>query len=224
VAAQAGFSVDEQRALLERFRSDTAEAVARGYSPDVVVHAFASTARECGIDASLIDPFFDSMAMDLDDADAPHDEYVWGSAEVVGLMCVRVFLARESRTAEELVIIEHGARELGAAFQDINFLRDLADDAALGRHYLGETLTPADKDAVVARVRRQLDAAARAVPHLPRDARAAVRCAHGLFAALVDRVDAATVAELLERRVRVPDALKAAIAVKALAVTAVERP
>ncbi|MGC4175235.1 phytoene/squalene synthase family protein [Demequina sp.] len=223
VAAQAGLSVAEQREVLARFRADTDEAVARGYSADVVIHAFACTARASGIGPDLTDPFFDSMAMDLEPGDAPHDAYVWGSAEVVGLMCLRVFLRDESPSVEQLRVMEHGARQLGAAFQDINFLRDLADDLDLGRHYLGERLTDADKDAWVARIRGQLADASLAIPLLPRDARAAVRTAQALFARLTDRVAATPASELYARRVRVADPVKAYLGVRALAATALER-
>jgi phytoene/squalene synthetase len=223
VAAQAGLSVDEQRAVLERFRADTKEAVARGYSADVVIHAFAQTARAAGIGEDLTDPFFDSMAMDLDSGDAPHDAYVWGSAEVVGLMCLRVFLRDERRTDRELATLERGARSLGAAFQDINFLRDLADDLERGRHYLGERLTDADRDAWVARIRSQLGDASLAIALLPRDARAAVRTAQSLFSRLVDRLAETPTADLYERRVRVSDATKVALAARAVALTAMER-
>lgn len=223
VAAQAGLSIDEQRAVLERFRADTAEGVARGYSSDVVIHAFAQTARAAGIGEDLTGPFFDSMAMDLDASDAPHDAYVWGSAEVVGLMCLRVFLRSERPGDEQRRTMEHGARQLGAAFQDINFLRDLAADEELGRHYLGARLSDADRDAWVARIRGQLADASLAIPLLPKDARAAVRTAQALFSRLTDRVAETPATALYERRVRVADATKALLAIRALAVTALER-
>jgi phytoene/squalene synthetase len=223
VAAQAGLSLEEQRAVLSRFRADTDEAVARGYSADVVIHAFARTARECGIGADLTGPFFDSMAMDLAAGEAEHDAYVWGSAEVVGLMCLRVFLRSERPGDEQLRILEHGARQLGAAFQDINFLRDLADDEQLGRHYLGERLTDADRDTWVTRIRAQLADATLAIPLLPRDARVAVRTAQALFARLADRIADTPGDELHERRIRVPNAVKVLLAARALVATALER-
>jgi len=223
VAAQAGLTIPEQRAVLERFRADTAEAVARGYSADVVIHAFAQTARACGIGEELTAPFFDSMAMDLDAPNPDHDAYVWGSAEVVGLMCLRVFLRAELRSADQLAVLDHGARQLGAAFQDINFLRDLAADETLGRHYLGTRLSDADRDLWVARIRVQLADAALAIPLLPKDARAAVRTAHALFTRLADRIAATPASELYERRIRVPGAIKVGIAARARAKTALER-
>ncbi|MES1170759.1 MAG: squalene/phytoene synthase family protein, partial [Actinomycetota bacterium] len=139
VAQEAGLSLSEQRGALERFRAETDRAVACGYSADVIVHAFACTAKDSGIGTDLTAPFFDSMAMDLAPrAATEHDAYVYGSAQVVGLMCLRVFIRDEEPDARRLEILENGARQLGAAFQDINFLRDLRADTDMGRNYLGD--------------------------------------------------------------------------------------
>lgn len=228
VAAQAGLTRDQQRQALDRFEEETERALETGYSADVVVHSFAQTARTAGIGADLTRPFFASMRMDLDSAEGPatyarseHDEYVYGSAAVVGLMCLRVFVRDEARTSEQLRVLERGARRLGEAFQDINFLRDLADDAALGRNYLGENerLSEDAKRQWVLTCRGALADAAAALPLLPRDARAAVRCAHDLFASLLDRIERASVEELYARRVRVPDSLKALIVARAVVAT-----
>jgi hypothetical protein len=137
-----------------------------GYSSDLVLHAFARTARASAIGEELTQPFFDSMRADLGSADAApgglvydaaaHEKYVYGSAEVVGLMCLQVFLRESSPSDEELAVLRRGACRLGAAFQNVNFLRDLADDTdRLGRSYLGETgrLTDDDRDAWVQTVR-----------------------------------------------------------------------
>ena len=235
VATEAGLSLEEQGVALDRFVAQTHRAVASGYSSDLVIHAFSRTARAAGIDATLIDPFFDSMRADLlnaaqdgtaaFDADA-HDTYVHGSAEVVGLMCLRVFIRDEQHGADEITRLEHGASQLGAAFQDVNFLRDLADDTSrLGRAYLGtsDRLTAADRDECLTRIRRQLEDAQAAVPLLPRDARAAVRSAADLFSALADRIEVTSVDDLYRRRVRVSDATKAAIIARAVGRTVRER-
>ncbi|MGK0721914.1 phytoene/squalene synthase family protein [Leucobacter sp. W1478] len=270
VAAEAGLTVAEQAETLERYVADTHRAMVVGYSSDLVIHAFARTARAAGIDESLTQPFFDSMRADLgegggaaevqagggafsgpepatkpDSQPAPdaqpgaqqrpaqlvydteaHARYVHGSAEVVGLMCLRVFLRGRSITAEERDRLESGARQLGAAFQNINFLRDLADDTdRLGRSYLSvdESLSDADRDAWVRTVRAQLDDARAVIPLLPKDARAAVRSALALFAALTDRVERTPAANLYRTRVRVPDPVKAGLAARALISTWMER-
>lgn len=227
VAEQAGLTLDEQRESLERYVDETHRAMRTGYSPDLVIHAFARTARECDIDTSLTKPFFNSMRADLADqagettvfSTEEHAEYVHGSAEVVGLMCVRVFVRGLTFSDDERARLEYGARQLGAAFQNVNFLRDLADDTErLGRSYLGaeHRLTDSDRDRWVSDVREQLADAAAVFPLLPLDARAAVRSAHALFAELTNRVAHTPTAELYRRRVRVPDPVKLRLTSRAL--------
>lgn len=233
VAAEAGLDVSAQSAALDSYIAETHRSMRSGYSSDLILHAFARTARECGIDEDLTQPFFDSMRADIDeeagfvayDIDA-HAAYVYGSAEVVGLMCLRVFLRDADRTPEEIETLQHGARQLGAAFQNVNFLRDLADDTdRLHRSYLGGAshLTDADRDAWVATVFRQLEDARATIPLLPKDSRAAVRSALSLFAALTRRVSKTPTDVLYRRRVRVPDPVKAALAARSVLVTAMER-
>ena len=158
------------------------------------------------------------------DADE-HSRYVYGSAEVVGLMCLTVFLMDEDRTPTQRERLEFGARQLGAAFQNINFLRDLADDSIrLGRSYLTAEgrLTETEKTAWVRTIRDQLAHAEDTMTLLPRDARAAVRSAAALFTALIDRIAETPVAELYVKRIRVPNAVKARLAAKAILTTAAE--
>jgi len=215
-AASAGLPPQTQRLLLDELEADTLAAVARGFSANLVVHAFALTARECGIGADLVRPFFASMRTDLERTthdDASHDAYVYGSAEVVGLMCLQVFVnAGRDRITTPPPELGDGARRLGAAFQDINFLRDHVDDSErLGRDYLGLS-DRTRRDAVLARVFRDLDAAAAVIPALPSDCRRAVTAAHGLFAELARRLRDDEPAG----RVSVPRPVKARIALRAL--------
>jgi len=217
-AETAGMPARTQRLLLDSYEAETLAATARGFSTDLVVHAFARTARECGIGPDLVRPFFASMRTDLDQRVhdvASHEQYVYGSAEVVGLMCLRVFVSagRDTPVTPDPDLIE-GARRLGAAFQDINFLRDEADDRLrLGRDYLGVAAGLTTRDDVLRRIDADLDAAAATIPRLPADCRKAVTVAHGLFAELTDRLrtqDAQT-------RVSVPAPVKAAVAARAVA-------
>lgn len=217
-AHQAGVPDDEIRLLLDELEAETLAAVARRYSTNLVVHAFALTARECGIGADLVRPFFASMRTDLGTAthdDDSHDAYVYGSAEVVGLMCLQAFVnAGEPRPADPDPELVEGARRLGAAFQDVNFLRDLEhDESALGRDYLGVTTGTRTRDEVLDRIDADLAAAAAVIPRLPADTRRAVTAAHDLFASLSARLRRA---DGTERRVRVPDPVKAGIAARAL--------
>ncbi|WP_243224659.1 squalene/phytoene synthase family protein [Microbacterium sp. CIAB417] len=234
VAREAGLDPAAQRAALDAYADETHRAMRTGYSSNIVIHAFARTAARCRIGEDLTRPFFDSMRADTtaDEKSAPgslqtytaeaHARYVHGSAEVVGLMCLRVFLRDENPPQADRDRLEAGARQLGAAFQNVNFLRDIADDTErLHRGYLGGSgrLTDEDRDAWVRTVRSQLDDARRAIPLLPRDARAAVRSALALFESLAARVARLPAAALYEKRVRVPDAVKVLLAARSLVVT-----
>ncbi|WP_082569413.1 phytoene/squalene synthase family protein [Microbacterium sp. Root180] len=217
-AAAAGLSAEDARRVLDDLETETLIAVQRGFSANLIVHAFARTARECGIGEDLIRPFFASMRTDLSTQqhdDASHDTYVYGSAEVVGLMCLQVFVNAGTRHPQspspDLI---DGARRLGAAFQDVNFLRDLDHDAAaLGRDYLGLTSGATTRDDVLDRIDADLAAAAAVIPRLPPDCRRAVTAAHDLFGELAARLRATAEPT---RRVRVPDVVKARLAVRAL--------
>jgi phytoene/squalene synthetase len=188
-----------------------------------VVHAFARTARAAGFGPELTQPFFASMRADLHET--VHDAasfaaYVYGSAEVVGLMCLRVFLVGHERTPAELETLETGARALGAAFQKVNFLRDLAaDHDKLGRSYFPGVdvtrLTDDEKTRLLDDIDSDLALAAATLPLLPRDSRRAVALAHGLFAELSRRIRRTPAATLITTRVRVPDPVKVRIALGA---------
>jgi phytoene/squalene synthetase len=218
-AAEAGLSVDEQAAMLDALEDEVERALICGYSANVVVHAFAVTARETGITPGLTAPFFASMRRDLSPVEFGPDElrsYIYGSAEVVGLMCLRAFLRRETPTEAERELMEEGARRLGAAFQKINFLRDLGTDwLVLGRSYFPGidpgALTEEEKRRLLDDIAADLDAAAVAIPRLPTTCRRAVVAAHSLFRALAAELWRTPADELLHRRVRVTNPHKLAI-------------
>ncbi|WDG16908.1 phytoene/squalene synthase family protein [Microbacterium sp. Clip185] len=215
-AGEAGLDRERQEEVLDAFEQETRAAVERGFSANLVVHAFALTARECGIGDDLTAPFFASMRTDLgvrEHDDVSHDAYVYGSAEVVGLMCLAVFenAGRRSPSAPPADLVA-GARALGRAFQDVNFLRDLEHDAgALGRDYLAVDGVERTRDDVLDRIDRDLATAAATIPLLPPDCRRAVTAAHDLFAALSVRLRGATE----DGRVRVPTSQKAVLAARA---------
>lgn len=228
-AAEAGLGRHAAERLLDDLEEQTARAVADGYSTDLVVHAFARSARFGGFGAELTAPFFASMRADLHET--AHDResferYVYGSAEVVGLMCLGVFLADDranggpARGEAELADLAAGARALGAAFQKVNFLRDLhADVEVLGRSYFPDVDVASfgedDKVRLLDDIDCDLTTAARAIPRLPPNSRRAVALAHGLFAELSRRLRATPAERLLVARVRVPDPVKLRIAARA---------
>ncbi len=224
-AEAAGLAPGEVRARLDGLERETEQALQTGYSTNMVVHAFAGTARQCGIGTSLTRPFFASMRTDLTQGSHSQEslkEYIYGSAEVVGLMCLKVFASMEGGAPGHAEELARSARSLGAAFQKVNFLRDLgADSGELGRRYF-PGLNPAafndgHKQALLADIRHDLSVARQGMVYLAPRAGIAVRLAHNLFLALVVKLERTPAAELVNRRVRVPGYQKACIAVGACA-------
>ena len=168
--------------LLSEYEEAVVAAPGTRFHADPVLHAYAMTARRCGFREEHVRAFFASMRADLErsacDA-ASLDRYIYGSAEVVGLLCLDVFFAGNA-PAE----LEEGARRLGAAFQKVNFLRDCGyDAAALGRTYYAN-VDEAAKARLVAEIEADLAAARATFPALPLAARAGVMAAASLFAEL----------------------------------------
>ena len=224
VAEEAGVSRKDARVLLDELEKDTEQALASGYSTNLIVHAFAHSARQVGVGSDLTKPFFHSMRMDLTTTThtkKSFEEYVYGSAEVVGLMCLEAFLEGTTPSPSEREILVVGARALGAAFQKVNFLRDLgADVQALGRSYFPgvsvESLTEETKHALLDDIDRDLAASARALPLLPHGSRRAVSLAHVLFEALGKRIRVTPAAVLQTTRISVPSFSKAMLATRVL--------
>jgi phytoene synthase len=225
VGTESGLQAPEILEALEALELDTYRAMRTGYSTNLVVHAFAGTARAVGIEEGIVRPFFGSMRMDVDTTRhtaESFDRYVDGSAEVVGLMCLRAFLAAgPPPSAADRVRLEAGARRLGAAFQKVNFLRDLAaDEEGLGRAYFPgvdpDRLDEGTKLRLLDDIDADLDAAAATLPLLRPGTRRAVALAHALFAELSVRLRRTPADRLRRTRVRVPDPVKARLAALAL--------
>jgi len=218
--AEEAWSAADRGRMLDALEEETARAIASGRSANLVVHAFARAARLHGIGDELIAPFFASMRADLSvdsHDDASLAEYVHGSAEVVGLMCLRVFVGGDAATYARLA---PGASRLGAAFQKVNFLRDLRQDHdALGRTYFPgldpAAFSDAHRDVLLDDIDEDLRVAREALVQLPPSSRRAVWLAHALFSELSRRLRATPAAEIRSRRVRVPDAVKARILLQA---------
>lgn len=232
VAREAGLSDQATAQALDRLEAETEAALQSGYSTNLIVHAFACTARGNNIDTELTRPFFTSMRNDL--SISSHDEesldqYIFGSAEVVGLMCLRIFRSAPDAPTGHDAEVESAARRLGAAFQKVNFLRDLAvDTSELGRCYF-PGLDPSGfsnehKNALVQEIRDDLDAAARGIAHLPPRAALAVSLAHGLFTELNTQLERTNAADLRLHRVSVSSGRKARIALQTLLSHTFKRP
>lgn len=211
---------EDARAMLNGFERDVNEALASTFSASLVAHAFAVSARQVGIGKDLTDPFFASMRMDLDTTEhtqASFDRYVYGSAEVIGEMCLAVFLNTHTGPREVPAEVREGARRLGAAYQKINFLRDLAmDDHELGRSYFpGVTAANLD-DATLATLvddcRADIRAAEACLPALPRRARIGVTTTVDIYSRLLRRIEHTPAQQLCTTRIRVANPIKAAYA------------
>ncbi len=196
--------------LLERFRADTWRAIDEGISLNPVLQAFQETVNRYRIDCQLIAAFLDSMAMDL--AQDRHgresfDAYIFGSAEVVGLMCLRVFVEGDDRQYEAL---KEPARRLGAAFQKVNFLRDMRSDfEERGRVYFPDLEAFALDEEIKVRIEEEVDAdfmAAKAgIRGLPEGARFGVWLAYRFYYKLFARIRRSSPEHIRQNRIRVPN-------------------
>jgi phytoene/squalene synthetase len=215
---------DNPSKLLDELEAETYRALESGFSTNLVVHAFAHTAREAGIKRDIIEPFFHSMRMDLTEREHDQksfDTYVYGSAEVVGLMCLKVFMVGREYSKEERVTLIAGARALGAAFQKVNFLRDLsADFKKLGRSYFPnvnvENFDAATQMRLIDDIEADLEVSAKTLPLLSPGSRKAVAAAQMFFAALNERIRNTPAEVLIETRISVPNSQKLVILAKAL--------
>lgn len=217
-AAGNGATKVQIRRQLDDLEAEVYAAMKLGFSTNLVVHAFAQTATRTGITRPIIEPFFHSMRMDITQAKhtpKTFKEYVYGSAEVVGLMCLRAFISgRESQySVAEHQTLEKGALALGSAFQKINFLRDLAADfKSLGRSYFPNvsvsTFNEEQKALLVADIYADLIVAARSLPLLPKDVRPAVAAAQFLFQDLTAKVAATPASVLINTRISVSNPRK----------------
>lgn len=203
----------EVEALLYDLEVETNKAVRRQFSSNIVVHAFAATAHRYGIGADLTEPFFASMRMDITKAtftDEEYKTYIYGSAEVVGLMCLKVFCKGDTQKYEQLA---SGAKALGAAFQKVNFLRDIKDDyETRGRYYFPvgayKTFDEATKLAILADISADFEHAKGAIVLLPSEARKAVNAAFHYYGALYKKLQHTPATKLQQERVRVSNAQK----------------
>lgn len=208
------FHGHDQRALLDRFEADYDFAQQQGVSTNPVIQAFLLTVNRYRIDDAYIRAFLSSMRADLDKkiytTQLEADQYIYGSADVVGLMCLRVFCDGDDRLFGELVI---PAMRLGSAFQKVNFLRDLRQDVLeLGRVYFPgftmEQFDEATKRELVRDIEADFAEALKGIRRLPDSSRLAVYTAYQYYMRLLGKIRETPAAELVTRRIRVPNAEK----------------
>lgn len=215
-----GISVNS---ALDEFEAETYRAMECGYSTNLILHAFGITAREVGVEREIVRPFFESMRADITEHEHTPESfkrYVYGSAEVVGLMCLRAFMHGLPYSTEQRATLENGACALGSAFQKVNFLRDLsADFKRLGRSYFPDVnvanFDEATKIRLVADIDSDLKIARASLSLLPKSARAAVAAALLLFAELNRKLSKTPASELIQTRIRVGNFRKLWLVLKA---------
>ncbi|MHA8107663.1 phytoene/squalene synthase family protein [Aquirufa sp. 5-AUSEE-100C1] len=204
------FYEQDQADLLTRFRQDTYRAIEEKISLNPILHSFQWAVNKFHMERDLIDAFLYSMEMDLTDRvydQATYKQYIYGSAEVVGLMCLRVFCAGDLAEYERL---KPDACALGSAFQKINFLRDIKSDFEdRGRVYFPgidyNNFTESEKKEIEADIQADFDAGLRGIENLPKTARKGVLLAYEYYIRLFEKIKLVPVERLKSERIRVPD-------------------
>lgn len=210
----------DKATLLQQFKTETYEAIQRGISLNPILNSFQLTVNQYNIDHQLIDAFFHSMEMDLTLRDCDkkkYEEYIYGSAEVVGLMCLHVFCEGKKELYNSL---KSSARSLGAAFQKVNFLRDIkADYTGLSRTYFPgcdfSNFSQSDKALIEEDIITDFRDAYKGITHLPLKARFGVYVAYKYYLSLFKKIRKMCPDKVLEARVRIPDYHKALIILRA---------
>jgi phytoene/squalene synthetase len=207
-----------QAELIKEFREDTYKAIKRGISLNPILDCFQNVVNKYNIDYDLIDSFLDSMEMDLNQIkynNNLYSKYIYGSAEVVGLMCLKVFTNGNEATYHELSV---SARHLGSAFQKINFLRDMQDDyVARSRSYfpgldLSRTFTEQDKSSIIQDISNDLDLAYPGILILPDSSRQGVLLAFWFYHNLLQKLKRTSAEKILQSRVRISNFQKLTLA------------
>jgi 15-cis-phytoene synthase len=203
----------DKNVLLQRFKEDTYRAIEEGISLNPVLHAFQLVVNQYKIEMPLINAFLHSMEMDLSEnaySQEGYEEYIYGSAEVVGLMCLRIFCEGDTAMYDALKI---PAKRLGAAFQKVNFLRDMKSDFwERGRTYFPQVdFTKFDHEAkklIEQDIQDDFDAAYQGIIALPKGARLGVYLAYIYYKKLFSKIKKLPPQTILNKRVRVADSRK----------------
>ena len=202
-----------KKQLLSELRYSTIEALEKKISLNPIINSFQKTVKKYNIEWHLIDSFLESMEYDLDHntcSEKTYKKYIAGSAEAVGLMCLQIFSKRGSIRYEDL---EQYARSLGAAFQKINFLRDLKDDYNnLNRIYFPDldikNLTKKEKKLIEDDIKNDFEHAFIGIKLLNKDAKKGVFLAYKYYICLFNKIQKTSPAKILEKRIRVSNMRK----------------
>jgi phytoene/squalene synthetase len=207
------FHDQDKKSLLQAFKVETHAAIKRKLSLNPVLNSFQWVVNDYNIEDELIDGFLKSMELDLTQDHYNEEgikQYIYGSAEVVGLMCLRIFLKGDEKRYQQL---KPSAQYLGSAFQKINFLRDLKDDFKnKGRTYFPNVdlnhFTEEDKKAIEADLQLDFDRGFEGIKQLPENAKLGVYTAYTYYLKLFQKIQKLPAKRLMEQRIRITDAMK----------------
>ena len=215
------FHTYDKPSLLQEFKDETWKAIERGISLNPILNSFQEVVNKYHIEKELIEGFFHSMETDLNKTEhskESYNEYIFGSAEVVGLMCLRVFVENDN---ELYLKLKHSAMKLGAAFQKVNFLRDInADYQVLGRTYFPginfTSFTSTEKEQIQADIEADFKEALKGIKLLPRPARRGVYLAYYYYRKLFLMIRNTPPELVLNARIRIPDHIKIGLMFKSM--------
>jgi phytoene/squalene synthetase len=198
----------DKKYLLEKFKADTYEAIEQGISLNPVLNSFQHVVHKYNIDITLIETFLASMKMDLDKKDyskEKYEEYILGSAEVVGLMCLCVFTEGNKKLYDELTPF---AMKLGAAFQKVNFLRDIkADYKELNRSYFPgidlDKFSTQAKQNIENEIENDFKEALEGIKKLPSSSKGGVYLAYVYYRSLFNKIKRVPAERVLTERIRI---------------------
>jgi phytoene synthase len=212
----------DKESLLLKFRQDTFDAIKSGISTNPVIHAFQKIVYEYNIEIELINAFLDSMERDLTNSSYGRkgfDNYIYGSAEVVGLMCLKVFVKGDTEKYNRL---KFSAKKLGSAFQKVNFLRDIKSDLEeRNRIYLpdvhsNKNITDFIKQKLEIEIEEDFKDALAGIKKLPIGVKLGVYSAYMYYYMLFNKIRSLNVDELLRRRIRISNFYKLILLMKSI--------
>ena len=203
----------DKQELLADFKTGTYRAIEQGISLNPILNSFQQVVNDYGIERELTDCFLASMEMDLDQTahcEDSYETYILGSAEVVGLMCLRVFTENNRELYQQL---KPAAMKLGAAFQKVNFLRDLKNDyEVLGRVYFPQVdlsvFSEKEKKEIEQDIEADFAAALNGIKQLPRSSRFGVYVAYIYYRSLFNKIKSVSPVHVMSERIRIPNTKK----------------
>jgi len=216
------FHQSDKRYLLNKFKEDTYEAIDQRISANPIIHAFQQVVHRYNIGSNLIDAFLKSMEMDLNEYSYDrnnYDEYIYGSAEVVGLMCLKIFVDGNKKKYDEL---EYSAKMLGSAFQKVNFLRDIKSDLQdRSRIYLPDVhqemlINNTSKQKLEIEIDKEFHEAFNGIIKLPIGVKLGVYSAYLYYLMLFKKIKRLDVKELMTKRVRISNFYKLYLLIKSV--------